>query len=308
MTPVQLLLFLGVCLAWAFHMIVIKTTVELVEPLTYVAFRMPFLALILAPLLRWHQGQMLRILIGGACFGGLNYAFMFTGFSLTTASIGAVVIESYVVIATLLSVVFLREHVGWRRSLGIVAALIGVVTIATADSEATGSRNLPLGALLLVLAATSEATGALFVKKIEGVKPLALLAWFAVVGTVLTGLFAAVFERDHFAWISGENRTQIIGALAYSVLVASLFGHAAYYYLLQRVPLSVVAPSGLLITFFAMLMGVTLLAEPLTPKVGLGAGMVVAGVAIILVRSQRPDRKQVVAATAAAPEDDGAVI
>lgn len=277
-------------------MIVIKTTVDLVPPLTYVAFRMPILALILAPLLRWHKGQMLRIMIGGACFAGFNYAFMFTGFRFTTASIGAVVMESYVVVATVLSIVFLKEKVGWKRGAGIVAALCGVLIIATADSDATGSRNLALGATLLFLAACSEATGALFVKTIKGVKPLQMLAWFAVIGSVITGVLAAVIDTDHTAWLQSENRNAIAWALVYSVLMASLVGHSLYYHLLQSVSLSVIAPSGLLITLFAVLMGVILLDEPLTPRMMMGALMVVTGVAVILVRSHAPDRKQVVAA------------
>ena len=303
MTPFQLVLLLIICVAWSFHMIVIKTTVDLVAPLTYVAFRMPILALMLAPLLRWHKGQMRRILIGGVCFGGLNYAFMFSGFELTTASVGAVVMESYVVVATILSVVFLGEHVGWPRRLGIASALVGVLIIATGDSDMTGSRNLPLGATLLFLSACCEATGALFVKKVEGVKPLQMLAWFALIGTFVSLSLAAILERDHFAWVASPDRGAIMAALFYSVVVASLFGHSAYYYLLQRVPLSVVAPSGLLITFFAVMMGVFLLSEPLTVRLAIGGLMVVAGVGTILLRAHPPERQQVLAAVAAGEHD-----
>jgi len=303
MTPLQIVLLLGVCLSWAFHMIVIKTSVDLVPPLTYVAFRMPILALVLIPFLRWHPGQMVRIMIGGACFAGLNYIFMFSGFRLTTASIGAVVMESYVVVATILSVVFLKETVGWKRAAGIASALLGVLIIATADSDATGSRNLPIGALLLFTAASAEAVGALFVKKIEGVKPLQMLAWFAVVGTALTVPVAAVMDRDHFAWINSPDRNQILSALFYSVFIVSMIAHPIYYYLLQRVPLSVIAPSGLLITLFAVIMGVVLLGDQLTPRLMFGAGMVVAGVGVVLIRSNAPDRKQVIAAAASGADE-----
>ena len=293
MTPFQILLLLGVCISWAFHLIVIKTTVDLVPPLTYVAFRMPILALLLSPLLRWHPGQMHRVFMGGLCFAGLNYLFMFSGFRLTTASVGAVVLESYVVVATILSVVFLKETVGWKRGSGIAAARSGVLIIATGDSEATGSRNLPLGATLIFLAACCEATGAIFVKKIGGIKPLAMLAWFTVVGTFVTVPAALVFDTDHFAWTSSPDLPQILAAMFYSVFVASLIAHPTYYYLLQRVPLSVIAPSGLLITFFAVIMGVLLLGEPVTLRLLMGAGLVVAGVGVVLVRSNPPERRQV---------------
>lgn len=302
MKPREAILLLAICLAWGLHMVIIKATTEIVSPLTYVAFRMPILALMLSPLLRWYPGQMHRILIAGACFGGLNYAFMFTGIALTTASIGAVLAESYVIIATVFSVVFLGEHVGWKRTSGIVAALIGVLIIATGESDATGSRNLPLGALFVVLGATAEATGALFVKRIQFVKPLALLAWMALVGSFVSFVPAALFANDHFAWMTDGSAVPVGLALAYSILVASVFGHTSYYYLLQRVPLSIIAPSGLLITFFAVLFGVVLLDEPLTLRLMVGGSLVAAGVGVVLVRGQKPDRKQVIASAAADAE------
>ncbi|MEM9840264.1 MAG: DMT family transporter [Pseudomonadota bacterium] len=303
MSPLHFLLLVSICLVWAFHVIVIKTSVDIVPPLSYVAMRMPILALMLAPLLRWHKGQMVRILIGGLCFGGLNYAFMFSGLSLTTASVGAVVLESYVVVATILSVLFLNEKVGWKRTLGIASALIGVLIISTGDSDALGSKNLPLGAFLLFLAACCEATGALFVKKVDGVKPLQMLAWFALVGTFVSFIAASLTGADHFGWASSPERGQVLAALFYSVFAASLFGHSAYYYLLQRVPLSLMAPSGLLMTFFAVLMGVILLSDPVTNRLIVGGLMVVTGVGIVLLRSAQPSRKQVIAATSAQSEE-----
>lgn len=285
-------------------MVVIKAVTELVSPLTYVAMRMPILAVLLAPLLRWYPGQMLRIMIAGACFGGINYASMFSGIALTSASIGSVLAESYVVIATVFSVVFLREKVGWKRITGIVVALIGVAVIATAEGEAAGSQNLQLGALLIICGTTAEATGALFVKSIEGVKPLGLLAWMAVVGSVVSVVPALVLADDHFAFVDAGHAWAVTAGLGYSILVASLFGHTSYYWLLKRLPLSIIAPAGLLITFFAVLSGTLILGEAFTMRMVLGAALVVLGVMIILARKSVADRTQ--AAAAGLVENEGA--
>jgi O-acetylserine/cysteine efflux transporter len=257
---------------------------------------MPILALLLAPLLRWYPGQMLRIMVAGACFGGINYVFMFTGISLTSASIGSVVAESYVVIATVFSVIFLKETVGWKRIAGILMALAGVLIIATSNGDAVGSENLPLGAFLIVCGTTAEATGALFVKKIEGVKPLALLAWMAVIGSVVSFVPAAFLAEDHFAFAEQGAFWPVALSLGYSVLVASVFGHTSYYWLLQRVPLSIIAPAGLLITFFAVLFGTLLLGEAFTLRMVFGSGLVVLGVIVILLRKSVADRTQAAAA------------
>jgi len=288
--PSYVVLLIAITLAWGLHFTVVKATVDAIPPLFYVCLRMGTVALLLTPFRRWHKGRMRTILIAGACFGGLNYAFMFYGLKLTTASISAVVIESYVPIATVFSILFLGERVGWRRITGMAVALAGVALIATGSSEETGSRNLPLGALCILLAATSEAAGAIFVKKIEGVKPLELLSWFGVVGFFVTGILSLVFETGQRAAFVPEVNWGVVGALAYSVFVASIFAHASYYFLIQRAPVSQVASSGLMASVFAVGFGVLLLGETLTVRFLIGGAMTLAGVAFILMRQERTKR------------------
>ena len=287
MKPAHVLLLLGITLAWGFHFTVVKATVDAVPPLAYVCARMALVALLLTPFRRWQPGRMRAVLLAGACFGGLNYACMFYGLKLTTASISAVVIESYVPIATVFSVLFLGERVGLPRVTGMAVALLGVAVIATGESDLTGSRNLPLGAVMIVGAATFEAIGAIFVKKLAGIPPLTLLSWFGVVGTVVTGALSAAFETGQLAPLVPTVDWRVVAALAYSVLIASIFAHASYYFLLQRAPVSQLAGSGLMASVFAVGFGVVLLDEPLTPRFLLGGGMTLLGVAIILMRQTR---------------------
>ena len=287
MRPAYLLLLLGITLAWGLHFSVIRVTVDDVPPIAYVAVRMALVAAILTPVRRWVPGRMRTILLAGACFGGLNYVFMFWGLKLTTASVSAVVIESYVPIATIFSVIFLGERVGAPRIAGMALALLGVAVIATGESDGTGSANLPLGALMIVTAATFEAAGAIFVKKLGDVPPLTLLSWFGVVGAGVTGLLSLLFESGQAAVLSSPARTQVLAALAYSVLVASIFAHASYYFLLQRAPVSQLAGSGLLASVFAVMFGVLLLGEPLTGRFLIGGAMTLLGVGVILLRQQK---------------------
>ena len=287
MRPAYLLLLLGITLAWGLHFSVIRVTVDDVPPIAYVAVRMALVALILTPLRRWQPGKMRIILIAGACFGGLNYVFMFWGLKLTTASVSAIVIESYVPIATIFSVIFLGERVGVPRIAGMALALLGVAVIASGESSATGSANLPLGALMIVTAATFEAAGAIFVKKLGDVPPLTLLSWFGLVGAVVTGVLSLIFEDGHAAVLTSPERFEVLGALLYSVLVASIFAHASYYFLLQRVDVSQLAGTGLVASVFAVMFGVLLLGEPLTTRFLIGGGMTLAGVGVVLMRQQK---------------------
>ena len=287
MKPIYLVMLLGITLAWGLHFSVIKATIEDVPPFAYVAARMGLVALLLTPFRRWQPGKMGRILTAGLCFGGLNYAFMFWGLKLTNASITAVVIESYVPIATLFSVVFLKETIGLPRVLGMTLALAGVLVIASGSSDATGSANLPLGAALIVMAGTCEAAGAIFVKTLTGVPPLCLLSWFGTVGAVVVALLSFFFETGQVAAFALPGGRDVLVALAYSVLIASIFAHASYYYLLQHVPVSQVAPSGLIASLFAVLFGVVLLGEPLTGRFLIGGAMTLLGVGVVVLRQTK---------------------
>jgi len=280
MTARELALLLAVCVVWGGHLVVIRETVAHAPPLFYVAVRLAILALLLSPFLRWRAGVMGRVIAAGVFLGGLNYALMFTGFQYATASAGAIAMELAPPFATILSVVFLKEQVGWRRIGGITLAFAGVALIAIDPAE----KGMGFGVGLIAAAALSEAGGAVIVKTIRGFRPIELLAAFAVVGALLNGAGTLLFEDGQLTLLAARPLA-VGGAIVYSVVLASLFGHTTYYWLLQRRPVSEIAPSLLLTTLVAVALGVFLLGEAFTARMALGGLMTLAGVAIIIMRS-----------------------
>ena len=73
-------------------------------------------------------------------------------------------------------------------------------------------------------------------------------------------------------------------ALAYTVIAASLIGHTAYYILLQHYEVSLVGSVLLLGPAIGVISGVTILHEPFTPMIVIGAAMTLLGVAVVLRR------------------------
>ena len=277
----EILLLITICLVWGGHIVVIRETVPDAPPMFYVAVRLTILSLLLTPFLRWRPGSMARVALAGLFLGGLNYALMFTGFRHATASAGAIALELSPPFATLLSVLFLGETVGWRRIGGIILAFAGVAIIALNPAE----QGVGLGVGLIALAALSEATGSVLVKSIKTFKPIELLAAFAVVGACVNWTGTALFEENQIASFA-ENRWRIGGAILYSVVLASLFGHTSYYWLLQRRPISQISPSLLLTTVFAVTLGVLLLGEPVSLSMVIGGLMTLFGVGVIILRSE----------------------
>lgn len=276
-----------ICLIWGLHFIVMKLTVGgIAEPIFYAAVRMGIVALVLLPKLKWHKGQMLVIGFAGLCYGALNYAFMFPALKMTTASAAAVAIELYVPFSIILSVFVFKDKIGWRRIFGILLAFAGVALVASARSGQEAGPQFVLGIGLIIAAALSEACGAVLVKKVDGVGPLQLLAWFAVVGAVVLSGLSLALEDGQMNALQGDTLKPFLLALAYSVFAVSIIGHASYYWLLQRLPIYVVATGGMLTTVFAVLFSALILKETMSSMLIIGGFMTLAGVGFILSRGR----------------------
>lgn len=285
-SPRELGVLAVVCLIWGFHFIVIKLVTAEIPPIFYAAIRMSLVAACLSPFLRWRAGNMRIVLSAAICLGCLNYALMFSGLYYSTASIAALVMELHIPFATVLSVLFLGDRIGLRRLSGITLAFVGVVVIALGNTQGESNAiNVPLGIGLVAAGAFVEAVGAILVKKSSGFKPIELLSWFALVGSV--GLWGLTFliENGQRQALAESDMTLVVGAVLYSAIGGSIIGHTAYYWLLQRLPVSTVAPSILVTTLIAVFFGVVLLGEPFGLREIAGGIMVLAGVALVILRN-----------------------
>lgn len=277
-----------ICTIWGLHFIVIKLALgESIDPLFYAATRISLVALITLPWLRWHKGQMLWVILGGLGFGAFNYVFLFTGLNLTTAAAGAVAIEMYVPFSIILSVIFFKEDIGLWRTFGIAMAFLGVVIIATAKPGEAAGPYYFIGIILMMCAAMSEAIGAIIVKKIKEVGPLQLLSWFAIVGSCVLWPMSFWLETSQSKALAEDTRFAFLGAVLYSAILASIVAHGLYYWLLKRLPIHTIAPSGLMTTVIAVFAAALVLNEPLGPRLIGGIILTLLGIAIILYRNRR---------------------
>ena len=280
-----------VCIIWGLHFIVMKFTIAQmgIPPLFYAALRVSILALILLPFLRWHKGQMKAVLIGGLGYGAFNYAFMFPAMDLTTASAAAVTIELYMPFSIILSVLILGERIGPWRIFGCVLAFLGVVLIGLGTPSEAAGPGFVLGIGFMACAAMSEAIGAVSVKSVKSINPVQLLAWFGIVGSVVLWPLSLTLESGQMSAFAPETRVNFGLALVYSVLLVSLVAHGSYYWLLQRLPIHTVAPSGLMTTVIGVIAGIWILKEAPTVILFAGALITLSGISIILWRKQAQD-------------------
>lgn len=275
------ILLLAISVVWGLNFVVAKWGLGEIPPFLFTGVRFLIIAVLLIPFLKWAPGQMRRVLIIAATAGFLHFGLMFGGLALTDASIGAIVVQLNVPFATLLSIFFLGEAVGWRRWTGLALAFGGVALISF-DPRVFGFMT---GILLMAGGAFSMAVAMIFMRKIEGVGPLQMQAWLAWISAPLLLAATFIFDTSHVEIVQNAH-WWAWAAIAYSAIAASIFGHAAMYQLLQRYEVSLVGPLTLLAPVFGILFSVWLLHEDLTWRIVVGAAITFAGVAIVASRQK----------------------
>jgi O-acetylserine/cysteine efflux transporter len=234
-------------------------------------------------LLRIKPGQMGAIVVAAVLSGALHFGLLLIGLSLAkTVSTVAIAGQLGVPFTTLMSIVFLGEVVRWRRWLGISLAFAGVMLMGL-DPHVF---EFWQGLALVVLSAFVGSLGLLAVKQLKNIRPLEMQAWFALVSAPLLALLSGVFESGQLQAMQSASWAAW-GALAFTVLMASLVAHSGYYYLVQRYPITSVSPLTILSPLFGVLFGVTLLGDDLTLRIIAGGTMTLTGVVIIALREHK---------------------
>ena len=282
--PRELAFLVLINFIWGLNLIVSKIGVAHFPPVFFTALRFTLLALVLLPFLRWHRGQMQRLLIAATLSGGLQYALLFVGIRLAS-HVGsmAIAIQLGVPFTTLISILFLGEVIRWRRGLGIALAFAGVAIIAFQP----GLLENRAGLALIVASSLVGSFGIVAVKSLGAqLKPLELQAWFAISGLPVLWLLTGLLEDGQGTALAQAG---LIGwsALLYTVLISSLIAHTGYYWLVRRHPVTSLSPLTTLSPLFSVIIGVLFLGEALTARLLLGGALTLLGVTIISVRERR---------------------
>jgi O-acetylserine/cysteine efflux transporter len=221
--------------------------------------------------------------VAALLLGALNFGLSFAGLRrAANVSSVAIVTQLGVPFATLLSVLMLGEVIRWRRWTGITLSFLGIVILGFDPQIMNRWESLAL----LITSAFAGALGLIYLKKLHGFKPTELLVWTCLIS--LPALLAAsyVFEQPTWQGLAAVS-WKAWAALAFAALAASLFAHTGYFYLVQRYPVTSVAPLTTLSPIFSIALGVALLGDHLTGRLIVGGICTLLGVFIITLREQR---------------------
>lgn len=281
--PRHLLLLLFITFLWGVNLVVSRIGLGEIPPLLFSGMRFAILALLLVPFLRVIPGQMSALLVAAVLSGAICFALMFVGLAMTS-NVSAVAIAGQlgVPFTTLLSVALLGEVVRWRRWLGIGLSFGGVMLMGF-DPQVLGY----LASVGFVVAsAFVGALGLIAVKRLRGFKPLEIQAWFAWISAPPLLAMSLLFEHTDVTSLQSVSLAGW-GSVLFTAIAASLIAHTGFYYLIQRYPVTSVAPLTVLSPVFSVAMSVWLLGEVLTPRLAMGGVLTLVGVVIITLRERR---------------------
>lgn len=278
-----LLIFVNAC--WGFNFIAGTIGTQLFGPLLFSGLRFLVVLVLLVPFLRQVTGQMSRIIRIAVVMGVGHYSIMFYAMSIAeNISAIAIAAQLAVPISTLLAVLFLHERVGLTRSIAIALSFMGVVLIGF---EPISGDHL-LSVLMATLGSVAIAAASIWMRQLSDVGVFNLQAWIALIAAPSLLLLSLMIESPD-AQLLASIRWQDYWSPVYSAIGATIVGHGSFYYLLQRYPVNQVSPFITLSTLFAILFGVTLMGDELTPRIVTGGLLTLIGVTIIAKRNASKD-------------------
>ena len=282
MTPLHLAFMMLINLIWGFALVAAKVSLGHFPPMMFTALRFALIVVVLFPFLRLHEGRMKQVMIIALCAGPLGFGFFFAGVALSNPSVVAVVGQLGVPFATIMSVVFLKEQVHWRRWLGISLSFAGVMVISF---DPTVFRFI-IGILCIVASALVGSVSTIFQRQIKRVGVFELQAWIAAVAAPVMALGSLVFEHGQLELLTSATMLQWSGVF-YTAFASSLIGHAGIYYLLQRYEVTQTAPLTLLSPIFTVIFSVALLGDVMTTRMIVGMSIALSGVLIVSLRQKQ---------------------
>lgn len=283
LAPAHVLLALAVVAIWGSNFVVIKVGLRDLPPFLFAALRfvfcaVPFAAFLKRPAVRWRWLAAYGALLGAGQFGVLFYAMRAD----ISPGLASLVIQVQIFFTIGLSVLLFGERVSNATILGGLVSFAGLAMIA-ARVDATVTH---LGVVLVLVAALSWAGANISVKCAarEAEKPIdmvAFIAWASLFATPPLVALSLLFEGPstvvhalaHAGWAAW-------GAVFWQVVANTLFGYAAWSWLLTRYDAAVVSPYSLLVPVIGMASSAALLGEPLGGYKLIAFALVLGGIAV----------------------------
>ena len=274
------LLALAVVFVWGTNFVVIHRGLEHLPPLLFADLRflfafIPALLFFKRPSVSWFN-----LAAYGTCVG-LQFGFLFLAMrGDITPGLASLVVQAQVFMTIGLSMLMTGERMRFYQLPALALAIAGIVWIGVHTDGVT-----TLHGILLVLCAAACWAGAnVFSRRAGRIPMVPYVVWSAPFAVIVMTALTLTFEGWDAA-VAGVKEADAVtwAAVLWQSVGNSLFGYAAWAWLLSRHPASTVAPMALLVPVFGMGASALLLAEPMPGWKLTAAAMVMGGLALNLL-------------------------
>jgi O-acetylserine/cysteine efflux transporter len=275
------LLALAVVVVWGTNFVVIKLALGHMPPLLFATLRfalavVPAIFFFPRPDVRWRNLAAYGLLIGVGQFGLLFVAMN----GHISPGLASLVIQVQVFFTIGLAMRFSGEQLQRVQWLALALASAGIGTIVMH----TDGTTTVLGLGLILVAALSWAGGNITSRKAGQVNMVAYVVWSSVFA--VPPLAALCLAVEGWDVVSAGLQGATVGtwaAVAWQAWGNSLFGYAAWGWLLARYPAATVTPMALLVPLFGMGSSALWLGEGLPRWKLAAAALVMGGLALNLL-------------------------
>ena len=277
----HLLLALAIVAVWGTNFVVIKLSLDAFPPFLFAALRYTFAFLPLAffiprPKVSWLNLCAYGVAIGVGQFGILFFAID----GRISPGLASLVVQTQVFFTIGFAMFFAKERLKLYQAVAVSVSMTGLGVIALH----TDANTTFLGIALVVIAGLSWGIGNTVSRRAGSINMLSYVVWAS--GFSLPPLFL-------ISWIFEGGWEQMSSSISSAPMSAwagvfwqswgnTVFGYAAWAWLLSKHPAAVVAPAPLLVPIFGMGASAYFLSEPLPLWKILAAGLVIAGLIVNL--------------------------
>lgn len=274
----HLLLALGVVAIWGTNFVVIHEGLEQFPPLTFAALRFLLTAIPAVLFLRRPTASPGQIIAYGLLIGVGQFGLLYLAMNgRITPGLASLLIQAQVFMTVLLSAVIARERIKRVQWLALAICLLGIGIIATGVEGSAST----VGLALVLTAAASWACANLISRRTDGQRMVSFIVWSSLSAVPPLTILALLVDGPER--VVSSIMTAGAGAWA-SVMWQSvgntLFGYAAWSWLLARHPAASITPMALLVPVFGMSASAIILDEPMPGWKWLAATLIILGLAV----------------------------
>ena len=272
----HLLLALAIVAIWGTNFVVIKKSLDTFPPFLFATLRytfalLPAIFFVKRPNVSWLNLGLYGVLIGVGQFGILFYAIH----GQITPGLASLVVQTQVFFTIGFAMMFAGERIKLHQAISIGIAMLGLLVIAIHIDSQTSL----LGIGLVVCAGCAWGAGNTVSRSAGSINMFAYVVWASAFAVPPLLILSLVFEGG-YGQLGAVMQTASLSAwvgVFWQSWANTLFGYAAWAWLLSKHPAALIAPAPLLVPIFGMGATAIWLGESLTWWKILAAGLVMVG-------------------------------